>query len=141
MAAAIVVVSTAVTAVPTATVMVIPAATVMAIPAAILMTPVIASWRRLVITRCRLINPRLVVIPWCWLVIPCWRGVVPAWLRVVTAAACIGRSTVIIGWRGIDLGTVITGSSIGIGHACTKRQSQYSNQKNSQIHGGLLDRE
>ncbi|RON24039.1 hypothetical protein BK663_21365 [Pseudomonas lini] len=67
--ASMVIASTAaVTAIPAATV-----TTVMTVPSTILIDPVVCSWRRLVIARCRLINPRLVVITRRWLVIPCRR--------------------------------------------------------------------
>lgn len=140
MAAAIVVV-------PVATVTTIPTAPAITVPPPTLMSPVIASWRRLVITRCRLINPRLVVIPRCWLVVACRRCVIPARGRVVTAIRVVRPATGVIRRGGrVHLGTVVTASSIGIGHARTERQSHYSYQKNStehflKEHGGLLDRE
>jgi hypothetical protein len=140
-AATIMVASSAVIASTIATVVVVPATAVTAVPIVILMAPVVASLR-LVIAWGRLINPRLVVIPWGWLVIPGrWRVVTTRLGVVAVATGIIDRR-----WRGVDLGTVVAGSSIGIGYARTKRQSQYSNQKNSfdpfsTEHGGLLDRE
>lgn len=129
-AVSVIVAASTVVVVPTAATMAVPVAAVIAVPA----TAFVITRCRLIVARCRLVITRLLVVPRCWLVV--------AGLRVIRAAsAVIGATCVVVSRCGgcVDLGAVIR-VRIRVWDATGNGKHQRSKQKNSSIHGGLLDR-